>query len=116
MSNLAKTVRTKARRFVLLDRDGTIIIEREYLSDPQQVELIPGASEALRRLRHLRLGLAVVTNHSGVGRGYFDAARVSLVHKRLDALLAADGPIGMASMSVPTHLRTAVFVGSPIQG
>ena len=91
MSNLAKTVRTKARRFVLLDRDGTIIIEREYLSDPQQVELIPGASEALRRLRHLRLGLAVVTNQSGVGCGYFDAARVNLVHKRLDALLAADG-------------------------
>jgi D-glycero-D-manno-heptose 1,7-bisphosphate phosphatase len=91
MSNLAKTVRTKARRFVLLDRDGTIIIEREYLSDPQQVELIPGASEALRRLRQLRLGLAVVTNQSGVGRGYFDAARVNLVHKRLDALLAADG-------------------------
>jgi D-glycero-D-manno-heptose 1,7-bisphosphate phosphatase len=91
MSNLTEAVRAKGRRFVLLDRDGTIIIERDYLSDPQQVELIPGASEALRRLRQLRLGLAVVTNQSGVGRGYFDAARVNLVHKRLDALLAAEG-------------------------
>jgi D-glycero-D-manno-heptose 1,7-bisphosphate phosphatase len=91
MSNFVQKVTTQARRFVVLDRDGTIIIEREYLSDPQQVELIPGASEALRRLRQLRLGLAVVTNQSGVGRGYFDAARVNLVHKRLDALLAADG-------------------------
>ena len=43
----------KARRFVLLDRDGTIIVERKYLSDPEQVELIPGAAEALRRLRQI---------------------------------------------------------------
>ena len=91
MSNLAKTVRTKARRFVLLDRDGTIIIEREYLSDPQQVELVPGASEALRRLRQIGLGLAVITNQSGVGRGYCDAGRVALVHGRMCALLAAEG-------------------------
>jgi D-glycero-D-manno-heptose 1,7-bisphosphate phosphatase len=81
----------KARRFVLLDRDGTIIIEREYLSDPEQVELIPGAAEALRRLRQFRLGLAVVTNQSGVGRRYFDASRVELVHEKMSALLAAEG-------------------------
>jgi D-glycero-D-manno-heptose 1,7-bisphosphate phosphatase len=82
---------TKGRRFVLLDRDGTIIIEREYLSDPQQVELVPGASEALRRLRQIGLGLAVITNQSGVGRGYCDADRVALVHERMCALLAAEG-------------------------
>jgi D-glycero-D-manno-heptose 1,7-bisphosphate phosphatase len=81
----------KARRFVLLDRDGTIIIEREYLSDPQQVELVPGASETLRRLRQIGLGLAVITNQSGVGRGYCDAGRVALVHERMCALLAAEG-------------------------
>ena len=81
----------KARRFVLLDRDGTIIIEREYLSDPQQVELVPGASEALRRLRQIGLGLAVITNQSGVGRGYFDAGGIALVHERMRALFAAEG-------------------------
>jgi D-glycero-D-manno-heptose 1,7-bisphosphate phosphatase len=81
----------KARRFVLLDRDGTIIIEREYLSDPEQVELTQGASEALRRLQDIGLGLAVVTNQSGVGRGYFDAGRVELVHEKMSALLAAEG-------------------------
>jgi D-glycero-D-manno-heptose 1,7-bisphosphate phosphatase len=81
----------KARRFVLLDRDGTIIVERKYLSDPEQVELIPGAAEALRRLRQIGLGLAVVTNQSGVGRRYFDADRVELVHEKMSALLAAEG-------------------------
>ena len=115
MSNLAKTVRTKARRFVLLDRDGTIIIEREYLSDPQQVELIPGASEALRRLRHLRLGLAVVTNQSGVADILMQLELIWFT-RGSTRCLQQTGPIWMASMSVPTHLRTAVFVGSPIQG
>jgi D-glycero-D-manno-heptose 1,7-bisphosphate phosphatase len=78
------------RRFVLLDRDGTIIVEKHYLSDPEDVELIPGAADALRRLSDLGLGLAVVTNQSAIGRGYFDAARLEEVHERLTELLAAE--------------------------
>jgi histidinol-phosphate phosphatase family protein len=79
------------RRFVLLDRDGTLIQERHYLSDPDQVELVPGAGEALRRLRAAGLGAIVVTNQSGVARGLFDQARVEAIHARLRALLAAHG-------------------------
>lgn len=79
------------QRFVLLDRDGTIIVERVYLSDPNQVELISGASEALRRLRAVDLGLVVVTNQSGVGRGYFDTGVVDSVHQRMLTLLATEG-------------------------
>jgi D-glycero-D-manno-heptose 1,7-bisphosphate phosphatase len=71
------------RRFVVLDRDGTIIEEKHYLSDPDQVELIPGAGEGLRLLREMDLGLVVVTNQSGVGRGYFDQKRLDLIHDRL---------------------------------
>jgi D-glycero-D-manno-heptose 1,7-bisphosphate phosphatase len=78
------------RRFVVLDRDGTIIAERHYLSDPAQVELLPGAAEGLHRMAALGLGLIVVTNQSGVARGYFDLARVDEVHQRLRALLAAE--------------------------
>jgi D-glycero-D-manno-heptose 1,7-bisphosphate phosphatase len=79
------------RRFVLLDRDGTINVERHYLSRPAQVELLPGALEGLRSLRRLGLGLAVVTNQSGVGRGYFDESALDAVHERLRDLLQAGG-------------------------
>jgi D-glycero-D-manno-heptose 1,7-bisphosphate phosphatase len=80
-----------ARRFVLLDRDGTINVERHYLSHPDQLELLPNAAAGLRRLQQLGLGLAVVTNQSGVGRGYFDLAAVDAVHARLRELLTAEG-------------------------
>ena len=78
------------RRFVLLDRDGTIIPERHYLADPSLVELLPGVAEALRRLQRMGLGLAVLTNQSGIGRGLFDNARLDQIHGRLRTLLAAE--------------------------
>jgi len=80
-----------ARRFVLLDRDGTLNVERHYLADPGRLELLPGVPEALRRLRGAGLGLVVLTNQSGVGRGYFDRAAVDRVHDRLHELLAEAG-------------------------
>ena len=58
------------RRYVIVDRDGTLNVERHYLSDPEGLELLPGVVEGLRYLRDLGLGLIVVTNQSGVGRGY----------------------------------------------
>jgi histidinol-phosphate phosphatase family protein len=81
----------RPRRFIVLDRDGTIIEEREYLSRPEDVALIPGAAEALREFQRMGFGLAVITNQSGVGRGYFDLAQVKLVHERLERLLASEG-------------------------
>lgn len=79
------------RRFVLLDRDGTVNVEVDYLSDPDQLVLYPGVGAALQRLRQLGFGLVVVTNQSGVARGYFDLATVERVHERLHNLLAAEG-------------------------
>ena len=75
------------RRFVILDRDGTIIEEREYLSEPEQVMLIPGVGAALRELKKMGLGLVVITNQSGVGRGFFDQLQLERVHERLRKLL-----------------------------
>ncbi|HET9418435.1 MAG TPA: HAD family hydrolase [Chthoniobacterales bacterium] len=78
------------RRFVVLDRDGTVIVKRHYLSDPDQVELLSGAATGLRRLRELDLGLVLVTNQSAIGRGFFDQSRLELVHRRLRELLEAE--------------------------
>ena len=79
------------RRFAVLDRDGTIVMERRYLARPDQVELIPGASNGLRALQEAGLGLVVATNQSGIGRGYFDWRQLELIHRRLEALLAEEG-------------------------
>ena len=79
------------RRFVALDRDGTIITECNYLSNPDQVELIPDAARGLCQMAKLGLGIVVITNQSGIGRGFFDEARLEQIHLRLQDLLAAEG-------------------------
>ncbi len=81
------------RRFVLLDRDGTVIEELGHLSDPEGVRLLPGAAVALRELKGLGLGLALMTNQSAVGRGMIDAAGFDLIHRRLVRLLENEGVI-----------------------
>jgi D-glycero-D-manno-heptose 1,7-bisphosphate phosphatase len=79
------------RRFVVLDRDGTVIAERHYLSAPEGVELIPEAASALRQLRDEGLGLVLITNQSAVGRGLFDHSRLEAIHEQLRHLLRKEG-------------------------
>jgi D-glycero-D-manno-heptose 1,7-bisphosphate phosphatase len=81
------------RRFVLLDRDGTIIVERDHLSSLEQVELLPGAADGLRRLRQLGLGLIAVSNQSVIGRGLIDETQLDAIHRRLHELLKAEGVV-----------------------
>jgi len=80
-----------APRTVILDRDGTIVVDRDYLDDPAQLEFLPGALEGLRLLRERGYRLVVVTNQSGVGRGRFPLARVEEIHARLGELLREAG-------------------------
>lgn len=75
------------RPFAIFDRDGTLIAERNYLSDPGGVELLPGAAEAIERVAQAGYGVVVVTNQSGVGRGYFTLEDVGKVHARMLELL-----------------------------
>lgn len=79
------------KRAVFLDRDGTINVDRHYLSKPEQFELIPGAGPALRRLLDAGFRLVVVTNQSGIGRGYYTEADLHAVNARMNELLAPFG-------------------------
>ncbi len=80
-----------APRPVILDRDGTIVVDRGYLDDPQQLQLLPGAAQGLRALHRAGHPLVVVTNQSGVGRGMFTLERLHAVNRRFCALLAEHG-------------------------
>jgi len=80
-----------SRRFVLLDRDGTINEEIGYVLSPAELRLIPGAAEAIRDLRALGLGVVVVTNQSPVGRGWITEADLTVIHDHLRGLLRASG-------------------------
>ena len=80
------------RRFALVDRDGTINEERHHLRDPDEVTLIPGAAQALIRLRdELGMGVVVITNQAEVGRGHLTMEGLDRIHERLLALLSAEG-------------------------
>ena len=79
------------RRFVLLDRDGTIIVEKHHLTDPRDVELLPGSASGLRALAELGLGLVVVTNQSVIGRGMLSIGGLGAVHDRMIAQLGEHG-------------------------
>jgi len=79
-----------SRRFVLVDRDGTINEEVDHLDDPDDLVLIPGSAAALRHLRELGLGIVVVTNQAQIGRGLLTEARLAEIHERLLTMLAAE--------------------------
>ena len=91
------------RPYAFLDRDGTVIVERNYLGDPAGVELLPGAADGMHRLVALGYGLVLITNQAGVGRGYYDESAVHAVHGRLTELLAAAGLILDGVYYCPHH-------------
>ncbi|MFC7532886.1 HAD-IIIA family hydrolase [Actinoplanes sp. GCM10030250] len=72
---------------VLFDRDGTLVVDVPYNGDPELVRLMPGAEEAVGRLRAAGLRLGVVTNQSGLARGRFTADQMDAVNHRVDELL-----------------------------
>lgn len=78
------------RRAIFLDRDGTINREVNYLSDPGEFELLPGAAEAIAGWNAGGWVVVVVTNQSGVGRGYFDGETLERIHETMRAALAAN--------------------------
>lgn len=81
---------TMKQSAIFLDRDGTLIEECHYLSKPSQVSLFPETAKALRVLKDAGFLLVMLTNQSGIGRGYFTAEELAGVHSHLEDLLAAE--------------------------
>jgi D-glycero-D-manno-heptose 1,7-bisphosphate phosphatase len=96
MSFMVKNTLSQAALF--LDRDGTIIRDAGFLSDPDGVELLDGAQAALRRAAQTHR-LYLLTNQSGIGRGYYTLAQAEAVNARMLALLALPPP-GFADICI----------------
>ena len=81
----------KPRKAVFLDRDGTLNEDPGYLGHPDQMKLLPGVGEALARLKQAKFQLVVISNQSGVGRGFFSESMLISIHRKLDELLQPYG-------------------------
>jgi histidinol-phosphate phosphatase family protein len=91
------------RPAAFLDRDGTIIHDASYIGRPEQVQLLPGAADAIRRLNDARVPVVIVTNQSGIARGLLTTDAYDRVHARLVELLARENARIDASYMCPHH-------------
>lgn len=82
---------TSLRPAVFLDRDGTINEQMGYINHISRFQLLPGVAEAIRRLNEANIPVVVVTNQSGLARGYFPEELLSAVHEKMELLLAEHG-------------------------
>jgi D-glycero-D-manno-heptose 1,7-bisphosphate phosphatase len=85
------TASVASDKVVVLDRDGTLVIDRGYLDDPAGLQFEPGAADALELWHAHGYRLIVITNQSGVGRGLFSLERVEAMNARLHAMVKALG-------------------------
>lgn len=91
------------KKAAFLDRDGTIIKEVDYLSHPDQIQLLPGASEAIKMLNQAGILVLVASNQSGVARGFFDEKTVRDIHSELMSILRKEGAHLDAVYYCPHH-------------
>lgn len=91
------------RPAAFLDRDGTIIRDASYVRDPADVELLPGAAKSIRRLNERGVPVIVITNQSGIARGWLTDDDFGAVSRRLRDLLAAEGARIDATYMCPHH-------------
>ncbi len=78
---------------VFLDRDGTILTERGYLRDPKKMVFYPGVLKSLRSLKTHGYKLIIISNQSGVGRGYFSLRQLGVINKEFSRILARHGAL-----------------------
>ncbi|OGF47173.1 MAG: hypothetical protein A2231_09460 [Candidatus Firestonebacteria bacterium RIFOXYA2_FULL_40_8] len=89
---------------VFLDRDGTLNIEKEYLSDPSGLELYPDAAKAVKELNSMKLPVLVLTNQSGIGRGMFTLKVLTAIHDKLKKILKIEAGAVIDALYYCPHL------------
>ena len=94
---------TAPRTAAFLDRDGTIIRDSHYLNDPDRIELLPGAADAIHRLNSARILVVVVTNQSGIARGLITPDEYEQVERGLDDALWREHARIDATYMCPHH-------------
>ncbi len=80
-----------SRRAAFIDRDGTIVRGVEYLRSPDELEILPNAAEAIRRFNERGYLSIIVTNQSGIARGFFTEETLAVIHHRLLDMLSEEG-------------------------
>ncbi len=80
-----------AKPAVFLDRDGTINEQMGYINHSCRFQLLPGAAKAIKQLNDARIPVVVISNQSGLARGYFPEELLVAVHEKMNGLLAAEG-------------------------
>ena len=86
---------------VILDRDGTLIVDLIYLNDPEQITYLPGVFTAMRLLRDHGFVFSVATNQSGVPRGIVDVRNLDEIHQRIQAKFCSEGVDILSFHSAP---------------
>lgn len=93
---------------VFLDRDGTINVERGYVTRPEELELLPGSAAAIRRLNGAGIPVHVITNQAGISRELYTEEGLAKIHDRLRALLAEEGAELGTFYYCPHHVEGTV--------
>ena len=75
------------KKACFLDRDGVVIVDKDYLSNPSDVQLTDGAAQAIKKLNDMNYLVIVVSNQSGVARGYFNEGSIKDVHQKISDLI-----------------------------
>ena len=104
------------KRTVFFDRDGTLIIDKVYLNDPEQIEYLPDVFKALGALRDADYQFVVVTNQSGVARGIVDIANLDEIHRRMTVRFAEHGIRFLGYYYAPYSVESKHFLRKPNPG
>jgi D-glycero-D-manno-heptose 1,7-bisphosphate phosphatase len=93
---------------IFLDRDGTINTEVDYLRSPSDLQLIPGSAQGIREANELGWPVIVITNQSGIARGFFDEAALAAIHTELNIRLAEEDAFIDSIYYCPHHPDTGI--------
>lgn len=104
------------KKALILDRDGTLIVDKVYLNDPNEIEYLPGIFEALKYFRDLGYVFCVATNQSGVPRGLVDVRNLNRIHENIRNDFAKHGVDFLSFHSAPYMTNTGHYLRKPNPG